>query len=324
MSELAPHLFASFGNIGSGCGYSCCPSLYSAWVACSHHVLSILPSVLPPLVLCYLCLTPWLIPSASVGISCRLFLFGALSILSAWFLQNSLCRLVYGSLTPSQASATASSAVSPIQHSYWPDRPLIYIAVSPSASVCIICYLAAIGCFLSCFPVYRSLHYQLLCSCLCPKLVFQFAFCWCGAFPHRVFCYSVHCWCSCWFWAFPCRFTLFPTWFFAGWLYRLRGWFALSPQGFLQFRCVSFLLSICWALVWIYALLFFAGCCFGFLLSNCFVVFQWCSHQFWGVLGSSAVQYAVAVCFRGALIWIGAPVSVSQPSISDLWDEFFF
>ena len=23
--------------------------------------------------------------------------------------------------------------------------------------------------------------------------------CWCGAFPHRVFCYSVHCWCSCWF-----------------------------------------------------------------------------------------------------------------------------
>ena len=72
----------------------------------------------PPSVLCYLCLTPQLIPSAPVGISCRLSLFGALSILSAWSLQNSLCCLVYVGLAPSHASATASSAVSPIQHSY--------------------------------------------------------------------------------------------------------------------------------------------------------------------------------------------------------------
>ena len=99
-----------------------------------------------------------------------------------------------------------------------------------------------------------------------------------------------------------------------------------SQQGFLQFRFASFLLSIWLALAWICASLvvvsFFSLP--GFLLSNCFVVFQWCSHQFWGVLGSFAVQSAVTVCFRGALIWISAPVSVLQHSISHLWGEIVF
>ena len=38
-----------------------------------------------------------------------------------------------------QASATASSAVSPIQHPHQPGRPFIHIAVSPSASVYVSC-----------------------------------------------------------------------------------------------------------------------------------------------------------------------------------------
>ena len=38
-----------------------------------------------------------------------------------------------------QASATASSAVSPIQHPHQPGRPFIHIAVSPSASVYVVC-----------------------------------------------------------------------------------------------------------------------------------------------------------------------------------------
>ena len=45
-SGLVPHLFAYLCLTCSGCCYSCCPSPYSA---CSHHVLSVLSSVLLPI-----------------------------------------------------------------------------------------------------------------------------------------------------------------------------------------------------------------------------------------------------------------------------------
>ena len=114
-----------------------------------------------------------------------------------------------------QASATASSAVSPIQHQHWPSRPFIHIAVSPSAPVCVIHYISAFGGLLGCFPVCRSLDFQSLVSCLRPSWFFD---CLCGAFPHRVFCYSVLCRCSCQFRAFLVGFVF------------VRGF---TPQGFL-------------------------------------------------------------------------------------------
>ena len=172
------------------------------------------------------------------------------------------------------------------------------------------------GCFLSCFPVCRSLHCQLLCSCLCPKLVFQFAFCWCGAFSTgffaiqfivgvlvcfelsvlqagvsvrvllvrsfspRFFCYSVHCWRSCWFWAFPCRFCAFPHRGFCSFAVSVTLLVcAFRPRGFCNFAvsvfCCRFVEPLpgfapCWFLLVVvlgFSLL-------GFLLSNCFVVFQ--------------------------------------------------
>ena len=74
-----------------------------------------------------------------------------------------------------------------------------------------------------------------------------------------------------------------------------------SPQGFLLFRCVSFALSIFRALAWMYAQVVYVVVVSGFslqglLLSDCFMVFQWCLRQFRGVLRSFAVQSAVAVC----------------------------
>ena len=49
-----------------------------------------------------------------------------------------------------QASATASSAVSPIQHPHQPGRPFIHIAVSPSASVYVFASCATIFPFPHC------------------------------------------------------------------------------------------------------------------------------------------------------------------------------
>ena len=65
------------------------------------------------------------------------------------------------------------------------------------------------------------------------------------SFPHRDFAIQFIVGVLVSFELFLISITLFPTWVFAGWLYQLRGWFALSPQGFLQFRFASVLLSIC-------------------------------------------------------------------------------
>ena len=138
-----------------------------------------------------------------------------------------------------QASATASSAISPIQHPHWPSRHFIQIAVSPSAPVCVIRYLSAFGGLLGCFPVCRSPDFQslisclrpswffgccaglfpqgfcysVLCRCSCQSRAFLVSLCLCGAFPHRGFCYSVHCWCSCQFRAFLVGLAFFPQGF---------------------------------------------------------------------------------------------------------------
>ena len=102
-----------------------------------------------------------------------------------------------------QARATASSAVSPIQHPYRPGRPSIHIAVSPSASVCVVCVLfgssvVRAGLFPTRFLLFGSWSVFLSVSSFPSRFL-----CSCGAFPHRRFCYSAHCWSRARAYVFP-------------------------------------------------------------------------------------------------------------------------
>ena len=146
--------------------------------------------------------------SASVGsLQQGLFCPSGLAFVLRWclgYLLFSLSLGVWRLQSLKQASATTSSAVSPIQHPHQPSRPFIHIAVSPSAPVCVIHYLSAFDGLLGCFPVCRSLDFQRLVSCLRPSWFFGGL---CGAFPHRVFCYLVLCRCSCQSWAFLVGFV---------------------------------------------------------------------------------------------------------------------
>ena len=114
--------------------------------------------------------------SASVGsLQHGLFCPSCLAVGLRWCLCCLLFPLSLDVQRPSslkQASSTASSAESPIQHSHQSGRPFIHIAVNHSAFVCVIRYLSAFGHLLGCFPVYRSLGFQLLVSFLSPSWFF--------------------------------------------------------------------------------------------------------------------------------------------------------
>ena len=74
--------------------------------------------------------------------------------------------------------------------------------------------------------------------------MFQFAFVGAELFPTGVFAILFIVGVLVGFELFPVSFALFPTGVFAGWLYQLRGWFALFPQGCLHFRFASFVLLV--------------------------------------------------------------------------------
>ena len=99
-------------------------------------------------------------------------LFGIwFTLMSLLFVIPSVAWCTEG-ITPQQASATASSVVSPIQHTHCPGRLIIHIAVSPNASVCVIHYFSASSCLLGCLSVCKSLSFQSLGSCLLPSWFF--------------------------------------------------------------------------------------------------------------------------------------------------------
>ena len=68
-----------------------------------------------------------------------------------------------------------------------------------------------------------------------------------------------------------------------------------SPQGFLLFRFSIFLLSNCWALAWICALLIFGGCVFGLPPTRVFAKWLFCGVSV--VFGSSLFLYCVRNLF---------------------------
>ena len=148
MSKLAPHLFASFCQVGSGRGYSCCPSPYPAWVACSCHVLSILSSG---------CLV-----ISSVAASSTIPITGCSPLLIGCpqFQRPSL-RHIY--LPPSITSVQAAVILA-AHHLIPPELPAPAI-FSPSSFLCCPSSSAFFVWHLGWFPV-LLLAYPVACSCL--------------------------------------------------------------------------------------------------------------------------------------------------------------